>query len=133
MNRRTLLSLGATALASSLAGCAGGIGPVRVRMTEDFAFAPETATVEPGTTVRWPNESEVGHTVTAYGDRIPDDASYFASGGFTSERAARNDIEGGIVDPGETYEHTFETPGRYDYFCIPHESSGMVGTVRVRE
>ncbi|WP_241997224.1 plastocyanin/azurin family copper-binding protein [Halorubrum sp. SD626R] len=34
--------------------------------------------------------------------------------------------------PSENYEHTFEEPGTYEYFCIPHEGSGMVGTVRVK-
>ncbi|PSP69167.1 halocyanin, partial [Halobacteriales archaeon QH_9_66_26] len=26
---------------------------------------------------------------------------------------------------GETFEVTFDVPGTYDYFCIPHERAGM--------
>lgn len=100
-------------------------------MTDDFGFEPKIATIETGETVTWTNESDVAHTVTAYGDRIPGGAAYFASGGFDSERAARTHLDEGLVDSGETYEHTFEQSGTYEYFCIPHESSGMVGTVQV--
>jgi hypothetical protein len=37
-------------------------------------------------------------------------------------------IEGGS---GGTFSFTFEEPGTYDYFCIPHEDLGMVGSVTV--
>ena len=37
-------------------------------------------------------------------------------------------IEGGS---GGTFSFTFEEPGTYDYFCIPHESMGMIGSVTV--
>jgi hypothetical protein len=37
-------------------------------------------------------------------------------------------IEGGS---GGTFSFTFEEPGTYDYFCIPHEEMGMVGSVTV--
>jgi plastocyanin len=77
------------------------------------------------------NDSDVGHTVTAYEGRIPERAGYFASGGFETERGARNDVRGGLLDADESYEHTFEVEGEYGYFCVPHESSGMTGTVVV--
>jgi hypothetical protein len=37
-------------------------------------------------------------------------------------------IEGGTDG---TFSFTFEEPGTYDYFCIPHESMGMIGSVTV--
>lgn len=100
-------------------------------MTDDFGFGPKTKTIETGQTVTWTNTSDVDHTVTAYEDEIPDSATYFASGGFESERAARNHVTEGLIAPGGEYEHTFEEPGVYEYYCVPHESSGMVGTVQV--
>jgi plastocyanin len=100
-------------------------------MAEGFVFSPERVQVAAGTTVRWVNDSEVGHTVTAYANRIPERASYFASGDFEDERGARNDVRGGLLDAEERYEHTFEVEGEYEYFCVPHESSGMTGTVVV--
>ncbi|MFC7204575.1 plastocyanin/azurin family copper-binding protein [Haloferax namakaokahaiae] len=134
MNRRHVLRLsGAALVATATAGCLGGGGSdtKRVTMGDDFAFSPKRLTVSAGTTVEWTNDSDVPHTVTAYEDEVPDAASYFASGGFDSEKAARNDVQGGLFGPGESYEHTFETRGTYEYFCVPHESSGMVGTVVV--
>ena len=133
--RRAILRVCGAMLATiGTAGCLNGQSSTNqtVTMTDGFAFEPETATVETGQTVRWTNTSSVDHTVTAYEDEIPDGAAYFASGGFESERAARNRVNEDLIAPGEEYEHTFEQPGTYGYFCIPHESSGMVGTVRVK-
>ncbi|QLG62276.1 plastocyanin/azurin family copper-binding protein [Halorarum salinum] len=133
-DRRSFVRLGGAALSAvPTVGCLRRrpTAARRVTMTDAFAFDPRTATVGAGRTVRWENESDVGHTVTAYGDAVPSDARYFASGGFDSERAARAGVTEGLVPPGGEYEHAFEEPGTYGYFCIPHESSGMVGTVRV--
>ena len=139
MKRRTLLAaLGAGGL-SSLAGCAAITG-ARDEADHDVGmtasrFHPETLTVPVGTTVVWGNTSSRAHTITAYEAHIPENAAYFASGGFDAELAARKGWgrgEGGITT-GETYEHTFEVPGEYHYFCIPHARGGMVGTVVVEE
>jgi len=111
----------------------GGGGTTTVDMTDGLVFDPKEIQVTPGTTVVWENVGSVGHTVTAYEDEIPDDADYFASGGFGSEQAARDDPSGGNIPGGESYEHTFEVLGTYGYFCIPHEGTGMVGTVEVVE
>lgn len=100
------------------------------------AFQPETVTVTVGSAVVWRNTSGRRHTVTAYEDPLPEGATYFATGGYDSEAAAREawdaDLAGG-VDPGATYTHTFETVGTFPYVCIPHERDGMVGTVEVGE
>lgn len=101
-------------------------------MTDDLRFDPATVTIDSGETVTWTNAGDVNHTVTAYEDGMPDGAAYFASGGFDSERAARDRITDGLIAAGEEYEHTFTTRGTYEYYCIPHESSDMIGTVRVR-
>lgn len=133
-NRRAVLRFGGAALATiGTAGCLTGRSSTArtVAMPGDFGFDPKTATIAPGRTVTWENASDVDHTVTAYGDGIPDGATYFASGGFGSERSARDHVREGLVAPGDEYEHTFEVPGTYEYYCVPHESSGMVGTVRV--
>jgi plastocyanin len=134
-DRRTVLRLSTATLATlSTAGCLSGQASSgqTVTMPANFTFEPKTATIETGETVTWTNESDIKHTVTAYEDEILDGAAYFASGGFESERAARNRVTEGLIAPGENYEHTFEEPGTYGYFCIPHEGSGMVGIVRVK-
>jgi plastocyanin len=107
-------------------------------MTDELDFDPEQITIGVGDTVVWENVGSVGHSVTAYEDEIPDGAEYFASGGFDTEQAARDayvpgDTDAGDVLGGESYEHTFDTAGSYEYFCIPHESAGMIGTIQVEE
>lgn len=122
------------------AGPSDGRGPeetstrtTTVAMTDELAFAPETVTVTPGSTVRWENEANLTVTVTAYGETIPPGVGYFASGGFDTEEAAREAYPEGGITSGESYEHVFETPGTYEYFCVPQEDAGMTGTVEVRE
>src|SRR3712207_5050758 len=83
---------------------------VTVRMEDNF-FAPANITVEPGTTVTWVQSGDNPHTTTSY------------DGLWNSGM-----IEGGS---GGTFSFTFEEPGTYDYFCIPHEDLGMVGSVTV--
>ncbi|PSP63906.1 hypothetical protein BRC77_05375 [Halobacteriales archaeon QH_8_64_26] len=103
-------------------------------MTDELAYEPKRIQVEAGTTVTFENIGNVSHTVTAYEDKLPEGAEYFASGGFDSEQVARNawfGKAGGVISSNETYEQAFEVPGRYEYFCIPHEPAGMVGTVVV--
>ncbi|MFB6308525.1 MAG: plastocyanin/azurin family copper-binding protein [Haloarculaceae archaeon] len=105
-----------------------------VEMTDGLKFEPKKIQVSKGTTVTWKNVGNVGHTVTAYEDKIPDGATYFASGGYGSEQKAKDaysNKQGGNVPAGESYEHTFETTGTYEYYCIPHEMNGMVGKVKV--
>jgi plastocyanin len=138
MNRRSVLKGGATAVAVALAGCSAqgteGSGDYDVGMSA-ADFKPAEVTVAPGETVVWRNTSSVRHTITAYEDDIPGEAEFFATGEFDSQSAAEDGWtkgQGGL-DSGETYEHTFEVPGTYEYFCIPHEVSGMKGTVVVSE
>lgn len=127
--------------AASVAGCASGgasgggdDGDNTVDMNDDLDFVPKTLSVSVGDTVTWKNVGSVGHSVTAYGGEIPDAAAYFASGGFDSEQAARRGYPAeGDIPAEETYEHTFEVAGTYEYFCIPHEATDMIGTVEVTE
>jgi plastocyanin len=85
---------------------------VTVRMEDNF-FDQANITVEPGTTVTWVQSGNNPHTTTSY-DGLWDSGM----------------IEGGS---GGTFSYTFEEPGRYDYYCIPHESMGMIGSVTVSD
>lgn len=140
--RAAVAGLGTLLVGTSFAGCTGSgggealeeYGPQRVQMTDDLVFDPDELPVGVGGTVIWENDSSVEHTVTAYDDEVPDDADYFASGGVGSEQAARDAYpDGGGIPAGESYEHTFETKGTYEYFCIPHEGAGMKGVIQVSE
>lgn len=106
---------------------------VVITMTNEPSFNPDSVEIGVGETVRWKNDSRQIHTVTAYGDRIPDEADYFASGGAGKETLATivYPLDGGI-QPNEVFVHRFETPGHYEYYSIPTEHLGMVGEVTVR-
>lgn len=75
----------------------------------NFAFEPNSITVQAGTTVVWTNKDEEPHTVTSAGT------------GFTSSKA---------LDTDDTYTATFSTPGTYTYYCSIHPH--MVGTIIVQ-
>lgn len=147
MNRRAFLTAAGAGSIASLPGCVGGLtdgdfglGGLR---DDDFdigmslnAFLPEEYEVPVGKTVVWGNNGSRGHTVTAYEHTRPERAAYFASGGYDDPATAREAWHsggGGNIPPGATYEHTFEIPGRHNYFCIPHESGGMIGSIVVTE
>ena len=112
------------------AGCAGS-GASTVEMTADQTFTPAEITVAAGDTVSFKNRSSEAHTVTGYEEDIPEAADYFSSGGLPSEEAARDELAAALIPAGDTYEFTFEQPGTYRYFCIPHEEAGMQGTIVV--
>jgi plastocyanin len=88
-------------------GGGGGGGGTEVSM-EGIAFEPAEATVSAGDTVTWVNNDSVGHDVTA---------DSFSSGD-----------PGGMAN-GDTFEHTFEEAGTFDYVCTVHP--GMEGSVVV--
>ncbi|WP_338727840.1 plastocyanin/azurin family copper-binding protein [Haladaptatus sp. DJG-WS-42] len=134
-SRRALLETVATApllAATAATASAQETTTHTVEMTDNLVFVPEELTIAPGDTVVWENVGAVGHSVTAYQNELPTDEPYWASGGFASESAARSGYPQGNVAGGETYEHTFETEGTYGYFCIPHETVGMVGQLSVQ-
>ena len=133
--RRFLAGAGGVAVAVGLplAGCLEDDDEYDVGMTAT-EYVPQEITVDVGDTVVWRNTSTRAHTVTAYEGGIPEEAAYFASGGYDDEPTAREewwDDRGGAMDSGEAYQHTFEVPGRYDYVCVPHEDGAMIGAVIV--
>jgi plastocyanin len=117
-----------------LAACSQGEPPKgTVELIPGRRFNPKEVTITVGETITWIGKSEDLHTVTAYDDSIPTGADYFASGGASSEQGARENISDGLIGDGDTFKVTFTTPGTYEYFCIPHESDGMKGTIVVEQ
>lgn len=136
-SRRSFLAVAGTTAATGLTGCLGTFtdDTFDVGMT-GVAFKPPTLTVSAGTTVVWQNTSSRSHSVTAYEASLPEGAAFFATGGYETEVDAREAWESdgeGVIGTSETFEHTFEIPGKYRYVCLPHETSGMIGTIEVTE
>jgi plastocyanin len=65
----------------------------------DGAFEPNRINVRVGDTVRWTNNGQKVHTVSA------DDGSW----------------DSGNLDPGKTYSHKFDKAGTFNYHCEPHK------------
>lgn len=105
--------------------------PGEVGLVAGQAFAPREVTIAAGDTVTWVGEDDEQHTVTAYEDSLPEGASFFASGGSANEDDARAAVTKGLLGEGDTFEVTFDVPGTYRYFCVPHEAQGMTGTIVV--
>ena len=85
----------------------GGGGGTQVAM-EGIKFKPASVTVSAGDIVTWTNDDSVGHDVTGDG---------FKSG------------DPGAMQNGDTFEHTFDKAGTFDYVCTVHP--GMEGSVVV--
>lgn len=139
MQRRAILAtlglVGTVGTAGCLTRITNAGEPYDIGMSAN-AFEPYRFTVDPGETVVWLNNGSRAHTVTAYGRGIPDGTSFFATGNFANEdeaRAAWHDHRGGNIYASERFSHTFTEPGRYPYFCVPHELGGMLGEIVVSD
>jgi plastocyanin len=94
----------ATTAASGGGAPAAGAGAVTIK---DFAFNPGDLTVAKGTTVTWKNDDSATHRIKS-GD-----------GSFDSK-----DLKN-----GDSFDHTFDTAGSFDYICGIHPS--MKGKITV--
>ena len=65
---------------------------------DNFVFTPDTLEIAAGTKVIWTNNDDIPHAVGAK------DLSWKSH----------------AMDTGDTFDHTFEKPGTYDYFCTLH-------------
>lgn len=97
----------ATPAAAMAQGGGGGASTDLVAIA-DFAFDPETVTVDAGTKLTWTNDDEAPHTATA------DDGSF----------------DTGTLKLDDTGAVALDQPGTYTYYCRFHPF--MKGTVEVR-
>ena len=77
----------------------------------NFAYAPPAVRIDTGTTVTWvwTGDGNAHNVVEETGE-------------FQSQQA---------VEAGYEFEHTFEEPGTYRYYCTPHLGFNMRGAVVV--
>ncbi|MCA8981270.1 MAG: hypothetical protein KDC14_14665 [Planctomycetes bacterium] len=89
-----------------------------------ISFSPQDVTIQLGDTVQWVH-SGGGHTVTEGTD-----------GTLDGNEAFHSDLNSGVPVYSVTFDAAFlaanPRPGnRYDYFCVPHFSFNMIGSVTV--
>ncbi len=94
------------------------IEPQIVKVVDD-EFSPNVLRIEPGTTVIWESGGANNHNV------IASDGSWQA--------ISSDYFEYGIITKGDQFEHTFDEPGIYEYYCPYHGTNdkGMVGIIIV--
>ncbi len=133
MLHKTKLNLTAPLMAGLAVGAMwGATAPaaaqetVVVEMTQDLKFQPETVTISVGDTVEWRNTSNLPHTATFDPEKASDADNVVLAEGV-------DPFGFGNLSSGENFSHTFETPGRYQYVCLPHEMAGMIGELIVEE
>lgn len=133
LERRETLAVVGSALVGGLSGCLSGpsfsSADVIAGADGRNVFEPAELTVAVGDTVTW-GFASAGHNVCCRPDDndrvgLPADGEGFASYGPGESPA------GAFVPRGETYDHTFEVAGQYEYVCIPHDDLGMTGTITV--
>ena len=95
------------AIAGGLAIATLSVGADRVARAENlsvavnidnFAFAPATVTIKPGTVVTWTNRDDIPHVVV-----IPS----------LKQRSK-------VMDTDQTFSQRFDTVGKFSYFCALH-------------
>jgi plastocyanin len=75
----------------------------------DSSFQQREITINTGTTVEWTQTGSLPHSVTA------DDGAF----------------DSGTLQNGDTFQHTFDEPGRYPYHCEFHGAEGGTGMAGV--
>lgn len=108
--RRLVFALGLSTALLVPASSAGAASQT-VTMNDNF-FTPANIQVDPGDTVTWVNGGIAEHTATSR----PGTPAAFDSG---------------LTAPGRSFPVTFQVPGRYAFYCQPHEILGMKGVVQV--
>ncbi len=88
--------------------CAPGTPTTAAVSIVNFAFNPQTTTINQGSSVRWTN----------------------TTGGTTHTSTSNSNVwNSGNITPGQSFTFTFNTPGSYPFHCNIHPN--MTGTITV--
>jgi plastocyanin len=90
-------------------------------VVELLAFQPELLEVAAGAVVTWQQRDVAAHTIVS-------GTVEAVAGGVTQQPDGA--FESGPLATGERFEHTFDEPGTYPYFCSLHPAT-MRGEIRV--
>jgi len=81
----------------------------------DKPYMPGSITIKIADKVGWINTDEEIHTVTS---------------GFENSTDKGKQFDSGLLNTNQTFEHTFDKAGTYNYFCTVHPT--MTGVVNVK-
>ncbi len=92
-----------------------------VKMTGDYEFVPSSLTIKQGDSVKWVVTSNKAHEV--------------ASGTVIMTEDGREGVPDGLWKTGKmasgSFTYTFNSTGKFPYYCDSHVDQGMIGTITV--
>lgn len=97
-----------------------------------YSFKPSMVQIKVGQTVKFVTVSGGPHNVTFDQADIPDGAAPALDQDMPAQQAK---LTGPLVtNPNDSYSITFKgvKPGAYKFYCLPHQSLGMQGTITVQ-
>ncbi|MGG6460362.1 MAG: plastocyanin/azurin family copper-binding protein [Candidatus Eiseniibacteriota bacterium] len=95
-------------------GASVTISPGSSSPSNEKNFVPDDLKVKVGTTVTWTNGDTTLHTVTS---------------GTPEGGNSGTEFDSSYIAAGKTFQHTFNTAGKFDYYCTLHPF--MKGEVEV--
>ncbi len=118
---RTFLTVASAVFLSSVflftfpaQGIAGQTHQVKV-LRNTLKLDPKAITIKAGDTVEWSNPDSRKHNLASIpGSGLTDKLEIFS-----------------VMEPGDSFSHTFSAPGEYPYFCFIHNK--MTGHITVTE
>ena len=129
----TLVLLAAHPTPSLRGGNAAG-DTVTVQMigsSSGYSFKPSMVRIKTGQSVKFVTVSGGPHNVTFDPQDVPDGAAATLDQDMPRQQAK---LTGPLVtNPDDSYIITFKDakPGAYKFYCLPHQSFGMQGTIIV--
>jgi len=94
----------------------------RVAVGDGLSFDPDSFEISVGDTVLWEWTGN-GHNIKYDDGEVPSGSDWEGTEGSRTE----------TYGEGHFHFYTFETAGEYNYYCVPHRSSGMAGSFTVTE
>lgn len=102
--------------------------PTATEAADQLRFDPKEVTIKVGQTITWTNPSQMVHTATCDHTQNPVDNTHPE---YIQLPDGAEPWGSEMMQPGDTFSHTFTVPGEYKYICIPHVLSGMRATITV--
>ena len=96
-----------------------------IMISPDPRFDPGQVSISRGQTVQWRNGSRSPQTVTDDPARVSDKSKVALPPGAEP-------FDSGVINPGDTFTHSFSVAGDYQYVSLPFEAQNLVGRVTVQ-
>lgn len=109
--------------ASSSLLLAASAGAAEIKMGADdgaLVFSPSSLKISSGETVTFVNNKGFPHNVVFDEDEVP-----------SGVKVDDLNHEEYMNAPGESFSKTFKAPGKYSFYCEPHQGAGMKGSITV--